>query len=47
MQNKQGISNKNIVKAGRTETVFQLLFIYLASVPADGILFVGRGNNQH
>jgi hypothetical protein len=38
---------KVLTKAGQDKDVFQLQFVYLASVPADGILVIGSSNNQH
>jgi hypothetical protein len=40
-------TTKVLPKAGRDGSRVATFVLYSASVPADGILVVGRGNNQH
>ena len=40
-------TTKVLSKAGRDGSRVATFVLYSASVPADGILVVGRGNNQH
>ena len=47
LQNAKRQPTKVLPKAGRDGSRVATFVLYSASVPADGILVIGRGNNQH
>jgi len=47
LDKKQQPPTKVLPKAGLDERRVATFVLFSASVPADGILVIGRGNNQH